>query len=460
MATTRSRNYPLCNIVYRDNDSILLKSYSTRGKSASRIREIIAAENEAFPKIRYDKTWRDSFSPKLNVALIPSSEVFFRILSLPTTDVSEIPDMIELQLERISPLPVNQIFWTYELLPGLNSGSTATTNTLVCIVEQKAVYNLASDLESRHFYPDRIAPDNLIHFTGPPRRRELLRIITSNVTSRFECLIQWWVEGELHNISQIQEESMEKMIAQVEQEIRQTYWAGQMEGWVDELPPLQIECPTEQHAHWNALKEALDVSSMSLQETDSTEELDSRLAGLYARGDVRCDFQPGDLKKAYQSRQFDSQWMSALGALAVLYLIGLAGYFLLLNRAQAEFRGVRSNISAISGVYTNALKLDEQIRITQNQLDLRYAALDSWKAVVEVLPEELNFRQFKFSKGESLLISGQGPYGKNSLVNTYVDALGKLRDGDDTPLFTDVQAKPIQNARGAMNWSIEAMLPE
>lgn len=457
----QKRNYPLCHIVFQEDGTTHLKSFAARGKNFAFQKSISVDESEAFPKVTYDKTWKSAFSPSLNVAILPASEVFYRILNLPTVEESEIPEMVELQLERISPLPPNQIYWSWEILRDHEqTGESNHTNVLVSIVEQKTVHNFCSDLESRNFYADMVSIGHLLHFKDVPDRQDVLRIHATRKDEAAECLIQWWVDGQLRNISQMEESSLENLVPQVEQELRQTYWAGQMEGWIDTMPPLEVHCRAEDKSGWNALKEGLSVMNIQFCDPIPEIDLDTRLATYFGRGEIHSDLQPGDIKKTYQSRQFDSLWMNALVGLAALYLVGLGVYFFFLKQAQNERDGVKGNIAAISNVYTNALKLDEQIRITQGQLDLRFAALDSWKVVVDVLPQDLTFRQFKFSKGESLLLSGEGPYGKNDLVNSYVDALTALVAADGKKTFTDVQAKPIQNSRGKMSWAIECMLPE
>src|SRR5579859_4163646 len=63
------------------------------------------------------KDWKTLFMPKLNVALLPIDQVFLRVVQLPGGDFHETLSMVELQLEKLSPLPVTQIAWTIQVLP-------------------------------------------------------------------------------------------------------------------------------------------------------------------------------------------------------------------------------------------------------------------------------------------------------------------------------------------------------
>ncbi|HZV34120.1 MAG TPA: hypothetical protein VFB72_06040, partial [Verrucomicrobiae bacterium] len=65
------------------------------------------------------RDWRNlSFlQPKLNVAWLPVEEVFLRVAHLPVSNFDETLSMVELQLEKLSPLPVTQVVWTVHILP-------------------------------------------------------------------------------------------------------------------------------------------------------------------------------------------------------------------------------------------------------------------------------------------------------------------------------------------------------
>jgi hypothetical protein len=57
------------------------------------------------------------WQPKLNVAWLPPENVFLRVIELPKSNFEETLAMVELQLEKLSPMPVTQIVWTIHVLP-------------------------------------------------------------------------------------------------------------------------------------------------------------------------------------------------------------------------------------------------------------------------------------------------------------------------------------------------------
>ena len=52
-----------------------------------------------------------------NDAWLPADKVFFRVLQLPLCDARELPGMVELQLEKVSPLPLGRAVWSFEVTP-------------------------------------------------------------------------------------------------------------------------------------------------------------------------------------------------------------------------------------------------------------------------------------------------------------------------------------------------------
>ena len=63
------------------------------------------------------RDWKMLFQPKLNIAWLPVDQVFLRVVQLPVSDLDETLAMVELQLEKLSPLPVTQMVWSVQMLP-------------------------------------------------------------------------------------------------------------------------------------------------------------------------------------------------------------------------------------------------------------------------------------------------------------------------------------------------------
>ena len=59
--------------------------------------------------------------------------------------------------------------------------------------------------------------------------------------------------------------------------------------------------------------------------------------------------------------------------------------------------------------YTNALQLKAKFQVLKDRQDLKFAALDCWKIVAELLPDGVTLDGYNFSDGRKLTLSGSAP---------------------------------------------------
>ena len=98
--------------------------------------EFKTLRSEALPLRFIARDWQNLWSGKLNIAWLPSERVGLRVLHLPKCDFAELHSMVELQVEKLSPLPLNQAVWTLESLPHVDP---ALQTVVVAIVERRLV---------------------------------------------------------------------------------------------------------------------------------------------------------------------------------------------------------------------------------------------------------------------------------------------------------------------------------
>src|SRR5665213_1439084 len=85
------------------------------------------------------KDWHSLYRGKLNIAVLPADKVFLRVVHVPTSDPAEIASMVELQLEKLSPLPVTQIVWSLHVLPKPADKPEALQPVIAIIVSRNYV---------------------------------------------------------------------------------------------------------------------------------------------------------------------------------------------------------------------------------------------------------------------------------------------------------------------------------
>ena len=171
---------------------------------------------------------------------------------------------------------------------------------------------------------------------------------------------------------------------------------------------------------------------------------------------------PVEFAARYRQQFIDRLWMRGLWVTILIYGLGVLIYFVFLEVAKKQQRKLEDQIASLNSSYTNSLQLKVRIQILQDQLDLRYAALDSWKAVIEALPADLTLNRIVFQKGQKVMLSGTGPGDQVSKVTDYNEALNKAV-ANDKKLFSKVtpQNSSLQNGPGGVMqtvWNIECEL--
>src|SRR5262245_21879677 len=104
-----------CNVLTSEAHSRQLWQFG--GGKFNLVRTESKPSGEPLPETLVIKDWHPLFQPLLNIACIPADKVFLGVLQLPKADEAETRSMVDLQLEKISPLPVAQIVWSFEVVP-------------------------------------------------------------------------------------------------------------------------------------------------------------------------------------------------------------------------------------------------------------------------------------------------------------------------------------------------------
>src|SRR6266487_3455542 len=101
-----------CNVLQPGAQIRHLWQFSAGGNKFNLLKSESKLPSEPLPERLVGKDWSSLLQPRLNIAWLSSEKVFLRVVQLPKADAAETHSMIDLQLEKISPLPVNQVVWS------------------------------------------------------------------------------------------------------------------------------------------------------------------------------------------------------------------------------------------------------------------------------------------------------------------------------------------------------------
>jgi hypothetical protein len=452
-----------CNILQLAPNGQWLWQFDAKGNNFVLNREQRVAINENLPGKIVAKSWGSLLQPKLNVAWLPPENVFLRVVELPASNFAETQSMVELQLEKLSPLPVAQIVWTLHVLPqpATRASETQMENlqtVVVIIAERRAVEDFLGKLEAQKFLADRLEVPFLdrLEAISPTEDGAWIFPIASGLQET--ALVAWWFGGVLRNLSFVTLAPGGDQASELKNQFKLLVWAGELEGWLTAQPHWHLVVEPERAAVWeNVLRAALDEPLQIVAPPTAT-ELASRTARRAANTNVnaQANLLPADFSTRYRQQLQDRLWLHGLGYVGATYLVFLVIYFCATNILGYHTQKVESQVAAISNDYTNALQLKAQYNVLKERQELKYAALDVWKLIAQELPPGISLQRLSFADGKNISISGVCAPNQIGLIsdpNQFYDRVRKMKVNGQ-PMFNPEISSSEQLAYRQVNNNI------
>jgi hypothetical protein len=429
--------------------------------------------NEPIPGELVAKDWRSLLRNKLNVAWLPADKVFLRVVQLPSSDLNEIRSMVELQIEKLSPLPVAQIVWSIQLLPSTQAPAAADAEgppaaalqtVIVVIVARSYVEEFLGELENQGFLTDSLEVPGLEQLvTTKPVGNGVY--IFPNAAGE-PLLIAWWYGGTLHNVAMVALPDSEDRGELLKTQIEQMAWAGELEGWLTEPPKVYLVAAPEQVKVWEPVLRQTAESEITagsgpgvhveiipaLKPADAA----AKAAEAAAKEGSTTNLLPDDYARRYRQQFIDGLWMRALFGALVLYGVAVVIYFAVVFVLNYKVDDVVKHVKQMDVSYTNALRGVEQLKILQERQELKYAALDTWKAVAESKPEGITLDDLYFQRGK-LELRGSAPADDQIAITEFNDKMRSYKV-NNTPLFTEVLPPAVTIRGDRADWRFTCIM--
>jgi hypothetical protein len=398
------------------------------------------------------KNWRELWQKKLNVAWLPAEQVFLRVVHLPKCETAELRSMVELQLEKLSPLPVNQIVWSFEVVPR-SAGELQTV--IVIIAERSVVEEFLGNLENDGYLADRLDLPFLHQLLATPFEGDSAWIYLQPAEAKSLCLVAWWYGGTLQQVNLLNLPVGEQGAATLGDQLTAIAWGGELEGWLSSPPQWHLVAEHTVAAVWEPALSQWAGEPVKYSPPLAPAALAALTAERATRAESTANLLPAEFAGRYQQQFIDRLWMGGLGALAILYLAGVLIYFGALQVLKIQTGKVQKQVSDLSVAYNNARQLKDRVKLLQEQVNLKYAALDCLRVVSELLPPELTLSSFAVSfQASKLTLSGQAQSDQRGQIIKFNDDLKQARVNDEK-LFAEVNQAGTVTAPGAptTTWS-------
>ncbi len=437
-----------CNILQLAPDASRLWQFDAKGSGFALSREQQTAIDELVPSRLVAKSWNSLWQPRLNVAWLPPENVFLRVVELPRSSFEETFAMVELQLEKLSPIPVAQIVWTIHILSrhGDNprrseaaaDGETKAEDlqtVVVVIAELNVVEEFLGKLEGRGYLADRLEVPMLDQLEATPTTADgsshpgaaaEVWVYPVLLAGQNAALVAWWCGGTLRNLSFVILPPGDDRAKALKAQLTQQAWAGELEGWlIQPAGHWHLVADPVNAAEWEKiLREGLGEPVVVTPPLPPA-ELAAHTALRAAVAGSRATLLPGEFPVRYHQQFVDRLWLRGLMTTGILYAVAVAIYFCAVGLLGMQTHSVEQQVADISGSYTNAMLLKARYDVLKERQELKYAALDCWKIVAEQLPQDITLQRFSFADGQKLSLSGTAAPEQVNLLFDFNTAMQK-----------------------------------
>jgi hypothetical protein len=411
--------------------------------------------NEPCPPTVVGKDWHTLFRDKLNIAWLPADKVFFRAVQLPSSDAAEVASMVELQLEKLSPLPVTHIVWSLYLLPRLSDKPEALQVVIVIIAARSAVEEFLGQLEGEGFLPDRLEAPGLEQFLAAKINEEGVWIFAGAAGE--PALVVWWYGATIQNLTLVTLSGGPERGPQLKTQLEQIAWAGELEGWLTGPLKVHLLAAASEAGFWESVFKGWGEQIVIVPPA-SPKELAALSAGRCGSGAASTSLLPAESAARYHQQFVDRLWMRSLVTVVALYIMGVLFYFGMLYVFEMKNNAVKKDLANMGSGYTNSMRDIAQIGILQERERLKFAALDCWKSVAENLPDSMTVDNLYFQRGK-LELRGTVIGENQEEVGTFNEVLRTATDPNyHQVLFEEVSPPTIRLNGNKGEWSFNCTL--
>ena len=422
-----------CNLVHLAPDAKRLWQFDAKGGGFVLGREQSVPHAQPLPGKFVAKNWTSLWQPKLNVAWLPAESVFLRVVELPASNADETFSMVELQLEKLSPLPVTQIVWTMHVFgthqsPPKADGTVESLQTVIVVIAARSfVEGFLGRLEKDGFLADRLESPMLDQLAAVDAPTDGAWLFPHTLGGQNAALVAWWSGGTLRNLSLVTLPPAGDRAQDLKAQLAHLAWAGELDGWLPAVSPWPLVADPVNAAEWEQLLRAGPGEPGTIVEPPAPAAL-AALTAKRAAATAKSHLLPPEFKVRYHQQFVDRLWLRGLAYAGAAYAAALVVYFCAVAVLGFSTGKIEGQVAALSGSYTNALQLRARAGVLQERQQLKYAALDCWQIVAQQLPAGITLQRFSFADGKRLALGGQVPSDQISLITDgFYDGVRKAK---------------------------------
>ncbi|MDP7050448.1 MAG: hypothetical protein QF600_00835, partial [Verrucomicrobiota bacterium] len=321
----RKQRLNACNVIDCTRDHQQFWRFTPSGRSVKLVE--VYDDPDPHALISSQHTRRDAsqmWDPHCqNDAWLPMEKVFFRVLQLPICDPEELEGMVELQLEKISPLPVSQIVWTFETIPPVTGTAPDHQVVVVILASRSMVEDQIGQLESIGYRPDRLEVPVLrqvLAARDEARQVDGAWVYPRIINDRPVCLVAWWVGAELRNINVAHLTSTEHL-NELTEHLTASAWAAEQEGWAPSAWQWHLVADRKLAEQWLPLLNEWAGQGVQPHDPPETASLAAVCAHNASRPLEEANLLPPEYRDRFHRDDVDRVWLNVAGWMLAIYAL-------------------------------------------------------------------------------------------------------------------------------------------
>ncbi len=374
---------------------------------------------------------------------VASEDVLCRTLSLPTTVPAELKQMLNLQIDQLTPLPPEEVVYDFESL-GTQDGQT---QVLVAIARKSAVNDRVAALEEAGLTAEVVGVAGLAVFRelvakGTLPRDDKLGVVVSLRAD--SAVVILYVDGQplVMRAIIIGPNAAQTAAGRqtLREELQRTLLAEQARAPQREPGRLAFHIQEEE------LRDAVDELSRGwgcptdlLNDGGPLWPATSLCLDHVAATERRLNLLPEEWRRRRQTARLRRIWWRVATVLIVVYALAAIVFVAALAIRKSRLTRVQAEKAALETQFREARRLQSELNAMRLQLETKYSALDVLRQVSELMPPNAKMTSYIFRRDEAVTLKGQADN-----AQAVLDFISQLEQNE---LFSSVKTVSMATER-------------
>jgi len=401
------------------------------------------------------------FQGRISVAL-PTARILLRVALLPSADAEELQGMVELQIDKFSPFPIETVASSAEVV----EASEASSLVAMAVVRREDVEAIGQSFQEAGVLPDVVDVQALGWWWGlqqgdwvPSHGSQIF--LRSTADSLDMVLTRDGAPLLFRSLSLPPAAGAEgkderaEWLADCTEEVVYSLTSLETEWGGADTPTLHVFHAAEVPTDWaDSLKKELEVESLFIHPLGELLTLSEGVArrGIEPAQPMAMDLAPEAWREADVVRRTRRKVLRAATVFLVVWLISIGIFWTWLNIDRGRMDRLRAQVEAVEGPAKEVRRLRAKVAEFTQYANRSHSSLECLRIVSENLPQGVDLTSFIYRKGDKLTLRGNADVPAS--IYAFINAL------EETKRFPRIVSdQSISTSKGRSHFGVQILLP-